>query len=245
MSSWDGPGENTVCWLIQKVRYKNMAKSTLTLSGLSVSTLSVALLLALQSEGKEINADTLSEVFADASDELARQNNLTRCFDTRVKMLVVDFFASKKNSSYPSAAVIQHVSKVYTEKYESAAPDMIEAYADVSARVTDFFKRNTGSQRSETAKAKKAGTGEAVNSLAPSLETALMVSRGPSGVSLNQKHFDSMWASKTCLAYQELVAELEQVNNPIEDSADSDSEAELDSEAKLDSDADASESVLA
>lgn len=242
VSSWDGPGENIVCWLIQKVRYKNMAKSSSSLVGLSSLSLAVALLSTLQNEGKTVNGETLMSLFSDARSELARQESIAMCFDTRVKAMLVDFFRGNKNSGVTGSVVIQKVAMDYVKRYESSNPEIMVAFADVTARLEDFFKHNTGSARSENAKANPKD-GKAAKSVAPAIADAFLVSRGPAGVSLNSAHYESKWAHDSCLAYQELQQELAQVNNPV---SDADDEGESDSEAELDSDSDSdSESVLA
>lgn len=222
-----------------------MAKSNLSLAALSASVLAVALLSRLEDEGKSADADTLNSLFSEASSELARQKNLTRCFDTRVKALMVSLFVSKKNVGIPAATVAQHVSMQYMKQYESTTANQLETFSDVSSRVEDFIKRNTGSKRSETARKEAEAKGETANTIAPPLATAFLVSNGPGGLTLNSAHFATDWAHSSCLAYQSLMAELAQVNNPI---VDADEEAELDEpSADDDSDSDSdsdSESVL-
>jgi len=226
-----------------------MAKSSVSLSAFSVSTLAVALLSAIESQGKSPDADTLNEIFSEASSELARQKNLTRCFDVRVKSLMVNLFVSKKNAGLPSSVVSQDIAMKYMRQYESTAPNQLETFADVSSRVEDFIKRNTGSKRSETARKEAEAKGETANTIAPPLATAFLVSNGPGGLTLNSAHYATDWAHTSCLAYQELMTELAQVNNPVVDSDDeddSDEEAELDEPSDSDESADSdSESVLA
>jgi hypothetical protein len=223
-----------------------MAKSTLSLSALSTSALAVALLSAIEAEGKSADADTLNELFSEASSELARQKNMTRCFDIRVKALMVSLFVAKKNAGLPSSVVSQHISMQYMKQYESTAANQLETFTDVTSRVEDFIKRNTGSKRSETAKKEKAAKGEVANTIAPDLATAFLVSNGPGGLTLNSLHFATDWAHSSCLAYQELMLELSQVNNPVADDSDEEDDSDSDGEGELDEPSDSdSESVLA
>lgn len=212
-----------------------MAKSSISFAGVSSVALTVALLRSLESEGKTLDSDTLNSLVTEAGEQIAREESLSRSFDTRVKALVVDFFMKHGNIGISSDTVKKQIAMAYVNKYEANHPSQMEVFAETSERIAEFFKQNTGSARSENAKSNpkvgKDGKLKTVNTSAPSLADAFLHSRGPAGISLNPGHYPTMWSSKSCMAYQELFAQLAQVNNP-------DSEADSDSDSN-------SESVLA
>jgi hypothetical protein len=214
----------------------------MTISTRSASVLAsvslVALMTEILSRFSASNVDDigseLSSLAETALKEQAREAAINRVLSTRLKALAVDFFRSKKNAGLPSEAVAKFLASKYVQQYHAGeSGEFLLAMLD---RVSSWMDDNTGSAKRDSSNAKKGMITDTVN-------TAFFVSRGPSGVSLNKTHYETMWSSTSCVAYQQLQLELAAINNPADDSEE-EAEEELgsfDPEAELASEESASD----
>lgn len=196
----------------------------------SASVLASVSLVALMGEIlSRFSADDVHDIGSElaslaetALKEREREAALNRVLSTRLKALAVDFFRGKKNAGLPSDDVAKHLASKYVKQYHPTESG--DFLLEMHSRVSAWMDENTGSAKRDSSNAKK---GIITNTVG----TAFFVSRGPSGVSLNKAHFDSMWSSTSCLAYQQLQEELASINNPVSlEDGEEDADEELDSD---------------